>query len=161
MIDESLIIFRDVKDRAGIVKCLECRAASEFQEPYRAAMLLGAAEALRESIQNPIEPYLRDWRESIVATAVQALGAKEYDLAYSEGMSRSLDEVVGFCLEGRWPPIGSTGSREEPKPLIAGHPRNNHRRPDDRAAGLLYGGYNSCRQHHGRRRDLDILPCTD
>ncbi|PYQ83559.1 MAG: hypothetical protein DMG02_33530, partial [Acidobacteria bacterium] len=124
-INESLIIFRDVKDRAGIVKCLECRAASEFQEPYRAAMLLGAAEALRESIQNPIEPYLRDWRESIVVTAVQALGAKEYDLAYSEGMSRSLDEVVGFCLEGRWPPIGSTGSREEPKPLIAGHPRNN------------------------------------
>ena len=123
MIDESLIIFRDVKDRAGIVKCLECRAAIEFQEPYRAAMLLGAAETLRESIQNPIEPYLRDWRESIVATAAQALGAKQYATAYSEGMSRSLDEIVGFCLEGRWPPIGPTGRREEPKPLIAGHSR--------------------------------------
>jgi tetratricopeptide (TPR) repeat protein len=124
-IDESLTIFRDVKDRAGIVKCLECRAAIELQEPYRAAMLLGAAQSLRESIQNPIEPYLRGWRESIAITASEALGTKEYDVAYSEGASRSLDEIVRFCLEGGWPQTGSTGSREEPKPLIAGHPRNN------------------------------------
>ena len=45
---------------------------------------LGSIVSLCEGLppeSNPIEPYLRDWRDSIVATAVKALGAKEYAAA--------------------------------------------------------------------------------
>ena len=98
MLKESLTMFRDLGDRAGTVKALGALAAAEVERrPYRAATLVGAADAIRLSVGIQLEVYEGQEYETLVASLKENLGESQYEGASAAGGSRGLD--VSFGLE--------------------------------------------------------------
>jgi predicted ATPase/DNA-binding XRE family transcriptional regulator len=65
----------------------------------RAAVLLGAAEAVRTLLKGWILPVRVPIREQLVAQVSQRLGASGYEQAYRLGAHMSLEEAIDFALE--------------------------------------------------------------
>jgi len=69
-----------------------------------AARLLGAAEALRESLGVGLAPTERETHSETKAALREALGEDELDAEWRRGRELTLDEAVAYALEERTAP---------------------------------------------------------
>jgi len=63
----------------------------------RAAVLFGTTEALREAIEAPPPPFIRDHYDQLVAELRSALGEEESKKAWDQGRSMPFDQVIAFA----------------------------------------------------------------
>jgi len=94
---ESILYFQDMGHEPAVAHQLECFAyiAIAQEEPDKAARLLGAAQAIRERTNNPINP---SWQKADYDQAMKQLanilGSADRDATVGEGWSMTLDEAV-------------------------------------------------------------------
>jgi predicted ATPase len=86
-------------DRYGLSRCLEALGglACRQDQQVRAARLFGAAEAIREAIASPLDPYDVDDHEAFVASAKSAMGEAELSKAWLEGKAMTQEEAIAFA----------------------------------------------------------------
>ena len=109
---ESLALARGVGHRWGIAASLgQLAKAAEAQGlPERAARLLGAADAIRESSQTPIPPYPFQAHENDVAAVRASLNPGAFVTAWADGRAMTLEAAIAYALEGL------SGSASTPRP---------------------------------------------
>jgi predicted ATPase/DNA-binding SARP family transcriptional activator len=125
-LEESLILAREIGDRRSIAYSLEAFARLSALEAEtgsipvtglsyaeRAAVLGGAAEALREAISAPLPPADRAQYEPLVAAVRAALGEARFAPTWAIGRSLPLAAAVGFALQGG-ESLAQTGEGEAP-----------------------------------------------
>jgi non-specific serine/threonine protein kinase len=98
---ESLVLAQELGDRPRIAECLEGLAtlAGEKHDPHRAAILLGAADKLREAIGATRAPARQgDYARTFDATSA-ALGDDPFDAALARGRAVSLEDVIAYAME--------------------------------------------------------------
>jgi tetratricopeptide (TPR) repeat protein len=96
----SLALMHELGDQRGVAYCLEGLAAiTPRGSATQAAMLLGAAAAIRERTGGALQPGAE---QAEVDTAVeetrQALGADAFGAAWSVGGRMDLDQAIEFAL---------------------------------------------------------------
>jgi predicted ATPase len=99
---ESLAIVSEAEDKWTIAECLEGLAslAAVAGDAIRAAMLFGAAEALREAIRGPLVPVERAYQERYMALARQQVSLEEWRAAWEKGRANPLGDIMGQLLAG-------------------------------------------------------------
>ena len=97
---ESLTLYQQIGNRNGIAWILQMFARLTAKESRweQAALLWGAAEALREVIGSPLALNERELYEQEVATARQALNEETFTTAWAKGRVMTLDEVIASAL---------------------------------------------------------------
>ena len=89
-------------------------AADGLDDPQHGARLLGAAVALRERIQSPIQPWRKEQYDRIYEAIRDRIGPEMFAIAGAEGRSSPLEQTIAQSLE--WldlhesEPIGSPSS---------------------------------------------------
>jgi predicted ATPase/class 3 adenylate cyclase len=99
---EVLESFRDGNDREGSAFALERFAtlAAAARQPERVARLLGAAEALRQTVDWPLPPVDHtEYYDRLVAETRVALGEERFAAIWAEGRAMSWEQAVGHALE--------------------------------------------------------------
>jgi predicted ATPase/DNA-binding SARP family transcriptional activator len=98
---ESLLIARSLGDRIGIAGTLDGFAALALagSEPDRAALFLGATEALRQTIGLVMPPAARRARDRRLDAARSLLGARGFEEALTAGHKTPLDGVITSALD--------------------------------------------------------------
>ncbi len=93
---ESLALLQEIHDKEFIPSCLEGMAAAKAGqgELLWAARLWGSAGAQREAIGTPIPPIYREEYQRAVANARIQLGDQAFAIAWSQGRTMSLEEVL-------------------------------------------------------------------
>jgi predicted ATPase/DNA-binding SARP family transcriptional activator len=92
---ESLTLRRELRKKRGIAECLEGLAGIAAREqPERAAMLLGAAHALRDGLGAPLPLNERAEREEQLAALRRALGEAGFRTAWAAGCALSWEEAA-------------------------------------------------------------------
>jgi hypothetical protein len=101
LLNESLILRKDVGSKPGIAECFERlgMVAAELGRLERAARLLGAAEALREATGTPVQAVDRADRERAAASVRSGSEAKRLDQAWAEGRAMTLEQAIEYALE--------------------------------------------------------------
>jgi non-specific serine/threonine protein kinase len=99
LFDENLRLSQENGDRRRIAKCLDGFAgvAAERGQWQRAALLLGAAGALRDLTGAIVDPMDRPDQMRIMAAARQALGESEFERVISEGARMNVQEAIAFA----------------------------------------------------------------
>ncbi len=97
---EALEGLYPLNDWRGVAECLFVFAgiACLRQQYERAATLLGAGEALHESIQSAIDAHDKEDHDRDVALARAALGDRAYESARELGRHLSVSDAVNFAL---------------------------------------------------------------
>ncbi|MDQ4078436.1 MAG: tetratricopeptide repeat protein [Chloroflexota bacterium] len=102
---ESLLLHQKLGEQDGLAYCLEglagvALAAAPRQEEAarRAARLLGAAAALRESIHAPLSPHERPRHKRWLRAARDALADTAFTAAWAEGQALSMEELITCAL---------------------------------------------------------------
>jgi predicted ATPase/transcriptional regulator with XRE-family HTH domain len=90
------VIYHVVSSLEGVAA-----AANGQGEAERAAQLLGAVEAVRETRGIPLVPVDRPSHIALLATVRAALGEEGFAVAWAEGRALLLEEAVALALEGR------------------------------------------------------------
>jgi non-specific serine/threonine protein kinase len=98
---EGLASARDMDDRREVVDILEIigqlwAAEGRFD---RAARLLGAAEALRETVRQSIHPLGEADHEAAIGRAREALGMERFAAARAQGRAMSFDRAVAYAID--------------------------------------------------------------
>ena len=98
---ESATISAQMKDQSGLANWLEALAGvcSDAGEPIWAAKLWGGAEALRENIGAPLEPYERLEYNRHVNASRSRLGKAPFAEAWSVGRAVSIEELVPLLVD--------------------------------------------------------------
>ena len=93
---ESMTLNARVGDRQGVAASLVGVAAIAHARGHmeRAVRLLGAAEALLDSIQTQLLPFDRDHRDGVVAAVRAQLGAARFAAGWAEGRATTLEQAV-------------------------------------------------------------------
>jgi predicted ATPase len=93
---ESIIIYNEVGDQAGVAACIEGIAAAQvlLANAPLAAWLLGAAEALRTTIEVPIPPVDRIDHERTMSTIGTLIDKATYDSAWRMGRITPIEQVI-------------------------------------------------------------------
>jgi tetratricopeptide (TPR) repeat protein len=94
---ETILFFRDMGHEPAVANQLECLAyiAIALEEPEKAARLLGAARAIRERTNSPINlPWEKEDYDQAMKQLAQILGRAGRDAALGEGRLLTLDEAV-------------------------------------------------------------------
>jgi predicted ATPase/class 3 adenylate cyclase len=96
---ESLKLYQEVGDLHGILLCLERLAAvaGAHGDGARAARLLGAAEALRESMGTQVHPSNLPGYERMVATARALVDGATWTAEWAAGRALPLDQAVAYA----------------------------------------------------------------
>lgn len=99
---ESLRLSRDAPDAALIASALEGLActAADRRQPGRAAVLLGAAESLRQRAGTPLAPQERADIERAAGAAAGALGAQAFAGMVEQGRGMNTQEATGYAAAG-------------------------------------------------------------
>jgi non-specific serine/threonine protein kinase len=94
--EESLALRRELGDRRGIAEALEGLAlvAADRAEPERAALLLGAAEAVGEATGASPQPTDLAAHDQTIASIRRVLGEAGFAAAYSRGRALTLDQIL-------------------------------------------------------------------
>jgi hypothetical protein len=102
---ESLTICSKLGLQGNSASCLEGLAGVHGVggEPKRAARLLGAAEAVRTAINEPMPPGDRAEYERFVAAARAALDEKTFAAAWAEGRAMPLEQAIELALADQLP----------------------------------------------------------
>jgi tetratricopeptide (TPR) repeat protein len=104
---ESLPLSRELDDWWGMTECIEglawtaCsqgQATDDAPRFARAARLLGAAVALRESTGNPMPPAYRAVNDRTTAAIRAHLDEATFAAAWAAGQTMTLDEAVAYAL---------------------------------------------------------------
>ena len=98
---ESLTLFREIGDPRGMVYSLEAFAglSTKQRKWEQAAVLWGAAEALREVIGSPRPADERDQYDRDVAEVHQELEEEAFSTAWAKGRSMTMKQAVTLALE--------------------------------------------------------------
>jgi DNA-binding CsgD family transcriptional regulator len=108
------VLAYDLEGSAGL--------AAAQQQPKRAARLLGAAEALRETADTPLMKLDYYYERFVIMTRAQ-LDEQDFAAAWAAGRTMTLDEAVAYALEARsapieMPPAERADDAETGQPLI-------------------------------------------
>ena len=100
LLREALRRLAELEFRDVIGYCFEGLAAvlAFTGEADPAARLLGAAEALRESVGVDLAPTERETHETTTAAVREALGEKRFSAAWRLGRDLSLDDAIAYAL---------------------------------------------------------------
>ncbi len=100
LLREALRRLAELEFRDVIGYCFEGLAAvlAFTGEAGPAARLLGAAEALRESVGVDLAPTERETHETTAAAVREALGEKRFSAAWRLGRDLPLDEAITYAL---------------------------------------------------------------
>ncbi|MEK7328985.1 MAG: helix-turn-helix transcriptional regulator, partial [Chloroflexota bacterium] len=100
---ECLPLFQELGNKYGLAACLTGWAGLTMsqtpRQPLRAAKLLGAAEAILETIDNPLRPHHRIEYEAIVAAARAQLDEAAFNTAWAEGRALTMEGAIEYALE--------------------------------------------------------------
>ena len=101
MLAESVVVQRDLGDRAGLAFVLERLAivAATHGLAERALRLAGASSALRELLGIPLNPAARSGFDARLAPAWQSLRAELAALAWQQGRAMSAERAIALALE--------------------------------------------------------------
>jgi predicted ATPase/DNA-binding SARP family transcriptional activator len=99
---EALCLLADLGDRPGIVDSLEglARTAAGTRAPEQAAVLLGAASALRTHIGSSHTPGEQAAYRALVESLQACLPTGDLEQRFAVGSAMTLDEAVAVALEG-------------------------------------------------------------
>jgi non-specific serine/threonine protein kinase len=98
---ESLKVWKELKHKAAIAACAEWIAGLEVRfraRPSEAAFLFGAAEAIREAIDVPVEPFNMERQQDDITQAREAISQDDFDLAWHAGRELGIDGVLRHVL---------------------------------------------------------------
>jgi hypothetical protein len=109
LLTEGITIQRELKEREGVASSLlnfsdleVLKAASEDHDAkfhlIRAAILLGASDALRAEVEVKIPQYENAEYEQFVNTIREGVGKAEFLVAWEQGQAMTLDEAVEFAM---------------------------------------------------------------
>jgi non-specific serine/threonine protein kinase len=111
VLEQSLDLNRQVHHPRATTTCLETLAwiACERRDAVRAAVLMGAAEALARSIGSSAVVFttLLDYHQKCDMTSRQDLGDKAFEASYRTGERLSFDAAIAYALREQ-PPSTST-----------------------------------------------------
>jgi predicted ATPase/class 3 adenylate cyclase len=98
---ETLKGWQNMGNRAAIANQLECFAliALAEEEPQRAAILFGAAEALREKVQSPMTDYEQVEYDRSIIQLRYMLPETEINSFWVEGRSMTMEQAIQFVLK--------------------------------------------------------------
>ena len=98
--EESLTILRELGDKIGIAYSLESFAGMAARRAGQicAALLWGAAEALREAIRAPLPPSKQEKYEREVMDVRTALGEEVFATVWEQGRTMSLEEAIDYAI---------------------------------------------------------------
>jgi predicted ATPase len=93
---------RETRHMEGMAFCLEIGAVVSFAEgrPREAAVLVGAADAIRERLNIAVLPVMKAGRDGLLAALVEVLGAAENTLALTEGRRADPFALLASAIEG-------------------------------------------------------------
>jgi predicted ATPase/class 3 adenylate cyclase len=96
---ESLSLHRELGDSRGIAECLEGLAATgePGQPPEWSAVILGAAQALREAVGSALRGVWHGDYERSVASARRRLSPAEFAAAWAVGRAMPVDRAVSYA----------------------------------------------------------------
>ena len=117
LLRESLSIRRETGDRGGMAWCLEklAEAASLQGGQQKAARIFGAASALRAPVGSVIDPADIPDHDRLVSELQTALGKEAFAVAWAEGKSMPLDEVIAYALSEPESSIAGSAHAEKEK----------------------------------------------
>jgi tetratricopeptide (TPR) repeat protein len=98
---QSLALHRAIGDQSGIADSLRALAGAtaSLGDARRAALLFGAAAALRDALETPVPANAREEYAARVEGVRVALGNQAFDAAWAEGEALPLEEAVALALE--------------------------------------------------------------
>ena len=103
LLKECLRATHRVNDPRQSAASLEALAwiGGETRDPWRAVVLMAAAEALGRSVGSTavVLPHLQVFHDECQRRAREALDAEEFEAAHLEGYSLSFDEAVAYALQ--------------------------------------------------------------
>ncbi len=96
---QTLLSWQEIGNRAALAHELECLAfiAAAQSQFERAACLLGAAEALRESVNSPMRAVERDEYEQNVSALRAQLEPEQFAAAWAEGRALTMEQAVAYA----------------------------------------------------------------
>jgi DNA-binding CsgD family transcriptional regulator len=82
---------------------LEClgELARDAENHQHAARLLGAASAIRQSLELPLFKVYDDQYHALVTSLRNAMADSEFEAAWAEGAALSIDEAIAYAQRGR------------------------------------------------------------
>ena len=110
LLREALELMRTLDERTGIALGVEALAwiAGAQGDAERAARLIGATQAVWESIPSSLPPVLSAHHEACERRARSRLGAAEFDRARRAGAALTREAAVAYALEEETPAQPST-----------------------------------------------------
>jgi tetratricopeptide (TPR) repeat protein len=98
---ESLVIRQELEEKLGIAESLGGFAQLCSAQSYglKAALLWGAAEALRERIGYPMPAIQRGEYDRVVSAARANVGIENFATAWREGRSMTMEEAIECALD--------------------------------------------------------------
>jgi predicted ATPase/DNA-binding SARP family transcriptional activator len=106
---ESVGLQRDLGDKRGVAAGLRGLFSLLPPTDRRAAVLWGAAEALRESIGVPLLPREQEFFDQKVELLRVALGEHQFAAAREEGGALTLEQAAAYALEETKTQTNTTG----------------------------------------------------
>jgi hypothetical protein len=102
LFNDGLTMSLEVESTVGVTLCLAAFARLAFASgtPHRAAVTLGAAEGLRRRVGIRVWPTLRRSEAELVEQLEHALGADQFEEAFTTGSALSRREAVAM-VRGR------------------------------------------------------------
>ena len=99
LFEEALLSLSRLGERRGVAECLEALAGSRSaSDPDVAAVLLSAAEHLRERIGAPLWPDEQTLRDRSVEHVRARLGTDQFDVLWQRGRFLSEPEVLAVAV---------------------------------------------------------------
>jgi predicted ATPase/DNA-binding XRE family transcriptional regulator len=97
---DSLSIKVEVMDRLGIAYSLEglAQVAAAAEEPERAAILWGAANHLRETMNIPLDPSREELYTSLIPRTREQIGATLFEELWKKGERMKLEDAIEYAL---------------------------------------------------------------
>ncbi len=102
---ESLEMRAELGDKGGMAWCLEHVAeaivaeGSDPEDAWRAARILGAAQALREATGSMIDPVDHPGYERVVAAVRAQLSGEAFTAAWVAGRAMTLEQAIAHAVE--------------------------------------------------------------
>lgn len=102
MYRETIIEWKRLGHRAAVANQLECFAfiTKAKEQPERAAILFGAAEALREKINIHMTEMERIEYDREVADLKANMDDKDFNIAWDKGRAMEMDQAIQLALQG-------------------------------------------------------------
>lgn len=98
---DSLKFWGELRHKAAIARLAEVIAGLEVRVkdcPSEAAFLFGAAEAIREAIDVPVEPFNMERLKDDIQQTLEAIDDENYQVAWNAGRGLGIDGVLRHVL---------------------------------------------------------------